>query len=135
MTQAFLEYIGRNFDKLKSHDQDVLNVFFHDKVINVPLAWNVELVFYFYSRIKSFNFNRKLRYVLRHPKILHFTWKPKPWEASCQHPFRINYYRYLRRMGKNPLSFRATLQALWDKYYFCFLIRWKIKGHKLYKLV
>lgn len=135
MTSAFLEYIEHNLDKLNAHDQDVLNAFFYDKVIHVSLAWNVELIFYFYGIIKKFNFDRGLRYVLRHPKILHFTWKPKPWEPSCQHPFRINYYRYLKKIGENPLSFRATLQALWDKYYFCFLIRWKIKGHKAYKLV
>lgn len=135
MTQSFLEYIEHNFDKLKSHDQDVLNVFFHDKAVHIPLTWNVEFIFYFYSRIKSFNFNKELRYVLRHPKILHFTWKPKPWEPSCKHPFRINYYRYLRKIKRNPLPFGATLQAIWDKYYFCFLIKWKIKGHKNYKIV
>ena len=56
-------------------------------------------------------------------------------EPSFQHPFRINYYRYLKKIKKNPLSFRDTLRALWDKYYFCFLIKWKIKGHKYYKLV
>lgn len=135
MTQLFLEYIEGNFDKLKAHDQDVLNVFFHDKFRHISLAWNVELIFYFYGIIKRFNFDPELRYILRHPKILHFTWKPKPWEISCQHPFRINYYRYLRKIDKNVFSLMSLLRAFWDKYYFCFLIRWKIKGHKHYKLV
>lgn len=135
MTQAFIEYIEHNFEKLRAHDQDVLNAFFYDKSVHISLAWNVEFIFYYYGIIKKFGFDRDLRFILRHPKILHFTWKPKPWETSCQHPFRINYYRYLKKIKKNPLSFRDTLRALWDKYYFCFLIKWKIKGHKYYKLV
>lgn len=68
--------------------------------MHISLAWNVEFIFYYYGIIKKFGFDRDLRFILRHPKILHFTWKPKPWETSCQHPFRINYYRYLKKIKR-----------------------------------
>ena len=56
MTQAFIEYIEHNFEKLRAHDQDVLNAFFYDKSVHISLAWNVEFIFYYYGIIKKFDF-------------------------------------------------------------------------------
>lgn len=134
LTHAFLDYIRCNFDKLRAHDQDVLNALLYDKCLHVSYEWNVEEAFYHYSVIKRLEYNGELRYILRHPKILHYTWKPKPWDASCRHPFRINYFCYLGKVRKAPLPFRKKLQALYDKYYFCLLLLFRIKGHKHYRI-
>lgn len=134
LTKKFFEYVAQNSMKLKSHDQDVLNALLHDKCLHVSYQWNVEEAFYHYSVIKRLNFCPELLFVLRHPKILHYTWKPKPWEPSCKHPFRINYFIYLQKLGKSTFSFKEKLLAYIDKYIFCFLLRIKMRGHQYYKL-
>jgi len=134
LTKHFFEYVVGNSIKLKSHDQDVLNALLHDKCLHIPYKWNVEEAFYHYSVIKRLKFNSELSFVLRHPNVLHYTWKPKPWEPSCKHPFRINYFIYLQKLGKSTFTFKERLVASIDKYIFCFLLRIKMKGHQYYKL-
>lgn len=134
MTARFMEYIRKNQSILLSHDQDVLNVFFHDKCTHFPLRWNVELIYYLYPTIKRFRFALNYRYALLHPAILHFTWRPKPWEERCRHPFRIDYFRYSQKVGEY-LSLKERIKALWDKYYFCMILSLGIKKEKLYKKI
>ena len=40
-------------DKLKTHDQDVLNALLHDKCKHVSRKWNTEEAFYHYYVIKK----------------------------------------------------------------------------------
>ena len=134
LTREFLLYIAENYEKLKAHDQDVLNALLHKKCLHVSYKWNVEEAFYHYSVMKRLKHNRELRFVLRHPTILHYTWKPKPWDLSCKQPFRINYYIYLQRFAGSSLNFKRKLAALFDKYVFCFFLWINLKGHRYYKL-
>lgn len=134
MTKRFFDYMLSNSDKLISHDQDVLNALLHDKCIHVSCQWNVEEAFYHYSVLKRLNFDKEMRYILRHPKILHYTWKPKPWEPKCKHPFRINYFIYLKKLGVSSLTVKQKILAFADKYMFWLLVWVNVKGHKFYKL-
>lgn len=134
LTETFLNYVCQNSAKLKSHDQDVLNALLHERCLHVSYKWNVEEAFYHYSVIKRLKYNHDLRFVLRHPKILHYTWKPKPWELECKHPFRINYFIYLQKLGLPSLSFKQKIAAYTDKYIFCFLVWINMRGHQYYKL-
>lgn len=134
LTKTFMLYIAEHYEKMKAHDQDVLNALLHDQCLHVPYKWNVEEAFYHYSVMKRWKHNRELRFVLCHPKILHYTWKPKPWESLCKHPFRINYYSYLRKYDASSLNFKQKIMALFDKYVFCFLLWVNLKGHRYYKL-
>ena len=123
LTREFLLYIAEHYEKLKAHDQDVLNALLHEKCLHVSYKWNVEEAFYHYSVMKRLKHNRELRFVLRHP-----------WDLSCKHPFRINYYIYLQRFGGSSLNFKRKFTALFDKYVFCFFLWINLKGHRYYKL-
>lgn len=137
LTQCFLEYVSHNFSRLKSHDQDVLNALLHDKCLHVSYEWNVEEAFYHYSVMKRLKHDKVLKSILCHPKILHYTWKPKPWEVHCKHPFRIKYYIYISKMSgadKKLFSLGWKIHACWDKYVFCLLLKLGITGHRFYRL-
>ena len=134
LTQLFSDFVPRNIARIKSYDQDVLNTLLYDKCLHISCKWNVEEAFYHYSVMKRLKHKRELRSVLRHPKILHYTWKPKPWESLCKHPFRINYFIYAQKIGVSSLGFRKYIIASLDKYIFCFLLWINLRGHRFYKL-
>lgn len=138
MTLVFFDYIEKKFSRLIAHDQDVLNALLHDKCFHLSIDWNVEEAFYHYSFIKRFWSTKGIRKTLCCPSIIHYTWKPKPWEPSCVHPFRANYFFYMSKVSwvdklkKSSLLQRA--KCLKDKYLFCLLLVFGIKGHYFYKL-
>lgn len=133
-TLAFLDFISLNYGKLRAHDQDVLNALLHDKCLHVSCKWNVEEAFYHYSVLQRHGFKRELRNILRRPAILHYTWKPKPWDKSCKHPFRINYLVYLSIFSKRRLPLKQRLRGSWYRFTYCLLLFFNIKKRKYYKL-
>ncbi len=135
MTSLFCNYININRSRLKAHDQDVLNALLHDKCLLLPCKWNVEEAFYHYLFMKRVKQNRELRYALRYPSVLHYTWKPKPWDPMCVHPFRINFFIFQNKTPwREPIPLRKTMRRLWDKYFFCFLLWAGITGRRFYRL-
>lgn len=139
LTELFFNYMASHSDKLKAHDQDVLNAVLHDKCLHVSSKWNVEEAFYHYYMIKKWRRrdDNEMKSILFHPVILHYSWKPKPWEKSCRHPFRLKYFEYLRKItafAHVKLSFREKFLAHYDKLYFKLLINLGISGHRFYML-
>lgn len=139
LTELFFRYMSLHADKLKAHDQDVLNALLHDKCLHVSPKWNVEEAFYHYYMIKKWRKRDKdeMISVLFQPFILHYSWKPKPWEELCSHPFRLKYFKYLNKtaiFADKQLSFAERLLAHYDKWYLKMLVRLGIKGHRFYKL-
>ena len=139
LTDVFLHYLSAHADRLKTHDQDVLNALLHDKCKHVSQKWNTEEAFYHYYEIKKWRKRneKEMKDILFHPVILHYSWKPKPWEKSCRHPLRLKYYMYLKKTTLVPsyqMSFGDRLLARYDEFYFKLLLRLGIKGHRFYKL-
>lgn len=139
LTKVFFEYISTNQDKIRAHDQDVLNALLHDKCKHVSHKWNVEEAFYHYYVIKAWRKRdaKGMKRVLLHPVILHYTWKPKPWNANCRHPFRMKYFDYLSKIQvfANQLPSKAERRKAWrDCMYFKILILLGISGHRRYVL-
>ena len=139
LTEVFFDYISSHYDKIRAHDQDVLNALLHDKCRHVSQKWNVEESFYHYYVIKEWRKRdeKEMKSVLLHPVIPHYSWKPKPWEQSCRHPFRLKYFFYLSKVDAFSgckLTFGEKLQAYCDEYYFKLVLRLGIRGHRFYKL-
>lgn len=139
MTQVFFSYIAENFMKLKAHDQDVLNALLHDKCLLLSYKWNVEEGFYHYYMIKKMRHERVFSYILRNPAILHYSWKPKPWDLGCKHPFRVNYYCYLDKairhgLPRTSISVKGKVCFFMDKAAFCILLWLRVSGNRFYNL-
>ena len=62
-------------------DQELINDVCHEKVIPLDLSWNVQDSFYRNDKIVKTNKNKKyIKYCAKHPKIIHYTEKIKPWK-------------------------------------------------------
>lgn len=108
ITDKLLNYIKLNYNEIIYHDQDALNAVLYDKCIKLPCKWNLLSIFFKKDIINITDINdgqiindyadykKELVSEPYDPTIIHFVSKPKPWNAKCTHPFRKEYYKYLR---------------------------------------
>ena len=104
-----MDYIAQHYDGIKYHDQDTLNAMLHGQTLHLMPQWNMTSDIYApgYHRQADRQNGRIVRdYALeksnaqahkRHPLILHYVAKPKPWQAGCTHPLCLLYYHYAKQ--------------------------------------
>lgn len=69
----FFDYVKSNAERLKCHDQDVLNYLFKDSKLVLPIRYNVLNEYWFdlrYSLI-SWEFDEQILEAQAHPAIIH----------------------------------------------------------------
>lgn len=99
--QKAIDYINSSFDKIISHDQDVLNALYFDKVIPLKCKWNYLPIFW-QSSFKKVEFPQKCYYFKEkkemgfEPIVIHYVSKPKPWNYGCNNPYTSEYFKYLK---------------------------------------
>lgn len=135
LTQLFFQYISKFYDSIKAHDQDVLNGVLHKKYLPISFEWNSEEAFYHYNFIKKHWNEHGFRKKLRSPAIIHYTWKPKPWDANCHHPLRYDYFYYRNKISHliDKIIHNKRTQII-DKIKFQLALTLKIKGRHFYKI-
>lgn len=82
-----------NTERLRCHDQDVLNYLFKNSKLVLPIRYNVLNEYWFdlcYSLI-SWEFDEQILEAQAHPAIIHFTGIPKPWYKNCKHPWKKEF--------------------------------------------
>lgn len=95
-----IDYINKHFERIISHDQDVLNAMFYDKVVMLDCKWNYLPLFIGKAFDKS-EFPAKCHYREEkesksfNPVVIHFVSKPKPWNYGCDNPYTSEYFKYL----------------------------------------
>lgn len=117
-SMTLINFLTANYDTILMHDQDALNSVLHDKTLELPCKWNM-LHFFFlpYSRtIKGYSngklindyadYKQQLKYNRKHPAVIHYVSKPKPWNKGCVHPLSFEYYNYL----KKTISFNGVIE-------------------------
>jgi lipopolysaccharide biosynthesis glycosyltransferase len=97
LTERLVEFIRGNSAQLKFHDQDTLNYFFHDRLLPLPLRWNVNHAVFAASARQLGCSEAERRRLLSAPGIVHFTSGSKPWFFMNDHPFKRAYLRALRQ--------------------------------------
>lgn len=92
----FMDYVKRNPDRLKCHDQDVLNYVFMDVKLDIPFRYNMLNEYWFDIRysLVSWEYNTQIQEGQKSPAIIHFTCIPKPWYKNCLHPYKKIFERY-----------------------------------------
>ncbi|TVY01120.1 glycosyltransferase family 8 protein [Cohnella terricola] len=79
-----MNYITTNTHILKFHEQDALNALLYKDWIRLPDKWN--------SHTTIVNeWNDAIP-----PAVIHYTGLSKPWHFDNIHPFKNEYYKYLR---------------------------------------
>ena len=82
--EKFLEYTKNNFEKIKAGDQDIINFTLEGKIKILDDLWNVQVS----SFLSRSNFTK-------HPKIIHFVAKKKPWKFGSYSMFKDKYFQNL----------------------------------------
>lgn len=91
-----LKFIENNYNKIVSHDQDVLNVILQDSKVNVDITYNFGECFLYKVNYMQFDFLKNKNAIdnaIKDPVIVHYT-ITKPWKDNCTNPFRSLFYKY-----------------------------------------
>jgi lipopolysaccharide biosynthesis glycosyltransferase len=77
-----------------------MNAVLYNEVLPLSCKWNL-LPFFLEENINKYTFPRTLKYGIEvelyknNPTVIHFVFKPKPWEYGCNHPWKNEYFNYL----------------------------------------
>ena len=90
-----LSFLKTHFNKIISHDQDILNGCFYKQVVPVSDIWNFRLPMKpeYYGNV--YLSERDIKSISQSAIVIHFVNRPKPWEYACNNPYVKEYYKYL----------------------------------------
>ncbi len=127
--EKVIDFIEENQDKIQMWDQDSLNSVLCGKWLPLELKWNQQ-TYFFESKIYNQFRQRKDFIVARdNPSIIHYTSSHKPWHYISSHPYRHEYFNYLKltpwkefKPQLNFLSFfKMTITAYCPKFLLDFM--------------
>lgn len=108
ISEKLFEYLNLNNEVIIYHDQDALNGVLYDKCFNLPCKWNMQTQFFTKNILTIIELNNG-EIINNHkeyknqilmdkddPTVIHFVFKPKPWNAGCTHPYKNEYFNYLK---------------------------------------
>lgn len=88
---------------LKNHDQDILNIIFHDSKLILDFKYNL-LEYYLYTEDWLYldrKYYPQIIEACKNPVIVHFCMPQKPWHIECINTYKELYYKY-RKMTPWP---------------------------------
>ena len=114
----FWDLIKRSPERIKFHDQDVLNICFKDDKKMLPFKWNFQDGFIYKPELMELDekkYHQQLIETRQNPIIIHYTSMAKPWHVECLNPYKKYFLKYLkqtpwktykikRRFAYNPLK-------------------------------
>jgi len=122
VSQNLISYLTENFSSIKYHDQDALNGLLHQSRFILSCKWN--MLFPYFDReiltvldiennilIDDFKeYKECIKLERKDPTLVHYTSVPKPWQKGCIHPFRNDYFKYIK-LTLNYSEIRPSLQV------------------------
>ena len=91
-----LDYLHKYEDRIRWWDQDACNALLYNDWAGLDPAWNQLSHIYRYPSWQQSPFNEDdFNRILKHPKIIHYAAKSKPWHVDCSHPAVDLYFEYL----------------------------------------
>lgn len=102
LKDIFINFIIQNKDKIKQHDQDILNMIFYDNKLELPMKYNVQNGFLVKKEYTPFKNNYKkyessLLESIAHPVLIHYTDFKKPWFIEDCNPFGYYFFKYYKQ--------------------------------------
>ncbi len=107
----YQHFIAEEPEKIKFHDQDVLNKVFHGKVKHLSPRWNMLTTYFGPSifKVQDSTMDKRTHHsylkILCHeysnPYVVHYASKPKAWEKGCTHKWKYEYFKYNHMIGFN----------------------------------
>ena len=129
LNKLFYDYIHNNSEKIKFHDQDVLNSVLKDQKLLLPVKYNLSCGWLW--KVSGAN---KEEYIsqsddaINDPVIIHYTTGNKPWNKGCRHPYRHIFLNYKSQtIWKNtPLIEDRPLKLRISKFFSGILRKFKL---------
>ena len=105
LAECFIKYAHNYPERIKYHDQDVLNAVLHDKWLALDYKWNVMSFAYqkdFYATHANLQF-------VSNPAIIHYTCTPKPWHIARRHLLKSIFvnYKIMTQWNKSTFLFQG----------------------------
>lgn len=107
-TKRFWEYLERNYEMLKSPDQDAINILYKDRILPLPQAYNVMPFTLLRSSTYTADNKAELKQCLYSPIIIHYQ-RTAPWQREgFKHPFHQRWIDFNQSLKVSaPLSYEA----------------------------
>ena len=93
--QECIDYYNQNKDVIELQDQDILNGVFDGRCKKLSLRWNTASPFYISNEWQLTAPISSKYDAIYDPAIIHYTWIHKPWNPTCGHLLRNEYWKYL----------------------------------------
>ena len=90
----FLNFIKEHPDRLKWHDQDVLNYTLKDFKKIIPLTYNFQEGFLRQEIPLYYTQWNEVFETEKNPLVIHYTGRAKPWKNWCKNPYKNLYAKY-----------------------------------------
>jgi len=94
VSEKFVKCITECKDIIRYHDQDVLNLVFQGQIKDIDPKFNAQDRFFHKDTNKFPYTDEKVGIARRHPVIVHFTYKNKPWFLGGTHPYGKYFSEY-----------------------------------------
>lgn len=124
-----IRFISSYYSKIADADQAVLNYISypdHVKYISPKFNLNFNVEKDIMSKIAD---KGEIEEAKRNPVIVHFIGQSKPWSALCIHPYRHEWWRYLKKTKFS--DFVPEDQNLLNRFYRIYLWTTKSFEHKI----
>ena len=104
MEEVAIKFGHEHPDWVLFADQCILNYIFKGNVICLPLKWNMVFSHHDFEKILLSNGREpyphteyEIHEAVTNPSIIHYVWKPKPWQHDCTHPKKVFYWKYAKK--------------------------------------
>lgn len=96
---TFLDFIKKNHELIRLHDQDVLNSVFGEKCKWVSTTYNFQSGFVYSKQFMTdhSNISDDIEQAKKDPIIVHFCAPEKPWMLECFNPYCPEWRYYWRK--------------------------------------
>lgn len=123
VVETFQEIMAETPERIKFHDQDVLNISFYDCKKQLDLKYNLQNGFLYkkeFWQIDCQKYESSIREAVRQPVIIHYSARVKPWFVDCENPLKGEWIKYYKKTQwrknklkrKEPLTLRNRIGKL-----------------------
>lgn len=103
--------------RLKNHDQDIINLLYHGRVLMLDFKYNL-LEYYLYTEDWLYmdrKYYPQIERACLEPVIVHFCMPQKPWHYECINPYQETFLKYMRMTPWADLPLTHKVQKLTKK--------------------
>lgn len=97
--KRLMKYINEKGKFFDQQDQDALNYVLQDEKLILPLTYNIQEALLLTEKCLwiDWHYFDELNEAIQDPALIHYTSALKPWYKECIHPFKEEWWKYLRQ--------------------------------------